>query len=151
MKIEFVDQKGAKYSVAVEGPSKESIIQLLDFIQAISPTEKEDLVDSVISDTNFNKVLGIVQNKFRSGAFTSKHVLEAYEQHFHLHTTLSTISTYLSRLAERGVLDRHRDGSGWTYKLIRAQRQAHDTLTHDTENYELSQNRAELPAQNEQL
>jgi hypothetical protein len=124
VKIEFTDQKGAKYSFAVDGPSKENMGKLLDFVQSISDNaENTNLQEQQqpITDTNFNKVYGLVLNKFRFGSFTSSDVLEAYEQHYQLRSTLSTISTYLSRLAERGVLSRSRNGTGWIYKLIKQQ------------------------------
>jgi hypothetical protein len=127
VKIEFTDQKGAKYSFAIEGPSKENMGKLLDFVESISdntnkntgPSEAQE--QQPIADTNFNKVYGLVLNKFRFGSFTSSDVLEAYEQHYQLKSTLSTMSTYLSRLAERGVLSRSRNGAGWIYKLIKQQ------------------------------
>jgi hypothetical protein len=126
VKIEFTDHKGAKYSFSVEGPSKESMLKLMEFVETISTKQSDSSsqneYDTAV-DTNFNKVFGLVQNKFRFGSFTSNDVLEAYEQHYQLHTTLSTISTYLARLAERGLLTRSRNGSGWTYKLVKPQKQ----------------------------
>ncbi len=130
VKIEFKDQNGAKYSFAVEGPSKHNIGKLMDFIESISPKDVylDQTMNDSAPDTNFNKVLGLLQNKFRFGSFTSSDVLQAYEEHFQLHTTLSTISTYLSRLAERRFLSRYRKGSGWIYKLLR-QDSLHETTT----------------------
>jgi hypothetical protein len=125
MKIEFTDQNGAKYSFAVEGPNKENVSKLMDFIDSISTkatTSNHNLENTTpVADTNFNKVFGLVSNKFRFGSFTSSDVLEAYEDHFKLHSTLSTISTYLSRLSERGLLTRSRNGAGWVYKLVKQQ------------------------------
>jgi hypothetical protein len=107
----------------VEGPSKENMMKVMDLVDSISSKEKASLSqnynDTTVIDTNFNKVFGLVQNKFRLGSFTSKDILEAYEEHFKLPTTLSTISTYLSRLASRGLLMRSRNGSGWVYRLPR--------------------------------
>lgn len=133
MKIEFADQKGAKYSLAIDGASKENMGKLLDFIQSISGPADDPPVEetSSIIDTNFNKVLGLVQNKFRFGSFTSNDVFRAYEEHFKLKTTLSTISTYLARLAERHILTRSRNGAGWIYKLTREKQI--DTISQSTE------------------
>lgn len=123
MKIEFTDQKGAKYSFSIESPSKENVSKLLDFVESISVKSNQETQTTSPplppADTNFNKVFGLVNNKFRFGSFTSADVLEAYEAHFQLRSTLSTISTYLSRLADRGVLTRSRNGAGWIYKLAR--------------------------------
>lgn len=126
VKIEFADQLGAKYSFAIESPSKENMAKLLDFIQSISNDNSSQIAapienEPTPADTNFNKVFGLVQNKFRFGSFTSNDVFLAYEEHFKLKTTLSTMSTYLARLAERGVLTRLRNGAGWIYKLARSE------------------------------
>jgi hypothetical protein len=123
MKIEFTDQKGAKYSFSIESPSKENVSKLLDFVESVSVKSNQETQNASSlpppADTNFNKVFGLVSNKFRFGSFTSADVLEAYETHFQLRSTLSTISTYLSRLADRGVLTRSRNGAGWIYRLAR--------------------------------
>ncbi len=122
VKIEFTDQKGAKYSFTAEGPSKDDVTKLMSFVESLSVRNESELEQQTdLIDTNFSKVFGLVQNKFRFGSFTSKDVLEAYEQYYQLPTTLSTVSTYLARLSERGLLYRKRNGSGWTYKLIRQQ------------------------------
>ena len=70
-------------------------------------------------DTNFSRVYGLLETKFKFGSFTSSDVMEAYEQQFDCKTGLSTISTYLSRLTRRGLLNRNRDGLGWTYRFVR--------------------------------
>ena len=130
VKIEFTDQKGAKYFFAVQGPSKENMSKLLEFVESISETQTDIQPEAEqIADTNFSKVYGLVQNKFRFGSFTSSDMLEAYEQHFQLKSTLSTMSTYLARLAERRVLTRSRNGSGWIYRLARQVKPQEDTLS----------------------
>lgn len=137
IKIEFTDEKGARYSFSVEGPSKENMSKILDFVNSISNTSSSSSNSSVepepIPDTNFSRLFGLVQNKFRFGSFTSSDVLEAYEQHFQLRTTLSTMSTYLARLADRGVVIRSRNGAGWIYRLAREQKNEETPLTPQAE------------------
>ena len=123
-KIEFNDNSGAKYSFSIEGAlSKESMVKMADFVNELSSTQdtihENPRSDYSNIDTNFSRVYGLLQTKFRFGSFASSDVLEAYEQEFDTQTTLSTISTYLSRLTDRGLLTRFRNGSGWSYKLIK--------------------------------
>ncbi len=119
VKIDFTDSTGAKYSFTIEGhPSKENLSKVMDFVETVSgdtgiPQEQAPI------DTNFARVYGLIETKFKFGSFNSSDVLEAYEYEFELPTTLSTISTYLSRLAERSLLTRSKNGAGWIYKLAR--------------------------------
>ena len=94
---------------------------MVDFANQLSCTQdtnpQSTQPDYSNIDTNFSRVYGLLETKFKFGSFTSSDVLEAYEQEFDAQTTLSTISTYLSRLTDRGLLNRVRNGSGWIYKL----------------------------------
>lgn len=122
VKIEFADESGAKYSINIEGSSKENISKLIDFANSVSakPSQALDQPQEPM-DTNFARVYMLIQDRFRFGSFTSSDVLEAYQDEFKVSTSLSIISTYLSRLAARSLLTRSRHGSGWIYKLPRTQ------------------------------
>jgi hypothetical protein len=121
VKIEFTDNAGAKYSFNIEGNSKENISKLLDFANSISTKETEGPENQEPIDTNFGRVYTLIQDRFRLGSFTSTDILEAYREEFHATTSLSVVSTYLSRLARRGLLKRSRHGSGWMYTLPKLQ------------------------------
>jgi hypothetical protein len=120
IKIEFSDDSGTKYAFNIQGTSKENIAKLLDFAQSVSSHNKQGSQDGPV-DTNFAKLYNLLESKFRFGSFTSSDVLEAYQADFAVPTTLSIISTYLSRLARRGLLLRSKHGSGWIYKLPKKQ------------------------------
>jgi len=130
VKIEFTDNSGTKYSFNVEGSSKENITKLIDFAQTIST--KNQVQDEVSIDTNFAKLYGLLESRFQFGLFTSNDVLRAYQQDFQVPTSLSIISTYLSRLAHRGLLTRTRHGSGWVYKLARTEGQRKEMMVQPT-------------------
>jgi hypothetical protein len=121
IKIEFADDTGTKYSFNIEGTSKENIGKLLDFAQAVSTKESQNLQSQEPMDTNFARVYTLIQDRFKFGSFTSSNILEAYHEEFHIPTSLSVVSTYLSRLASRALLTRSRHGSGWIYKLPKIQ------------------------------
>ena len=122
VKIEFTDDSGTKYSFNIEGSSKENINKLLEFAQttsaATSAPQTQDL-----EGTNFAKLYGLLEGRFRFGSFTSTDVLQAYQQDYNTPTSLGVIATYLSRLTKRGMLTRARHGSGWTYRLSRTETQ----------------------------
>jgi hypothetical protein len=130
IKIEFTDDSGAKYSFHVEGPGKENITKLIDLAQSISA--KGHTQDQTIVDTNIAKLYGLLESRFQFGLFTSNDVLRAYQQDFQTSTTLSVISTYLSRLAHRGLLTRAHHGSSWVYKLARTEEEREQMITQPT-------------------
>ena len=123
IKIEFSDSAGAKYSFAVEGGmSKDNMARLMEFVESMSSEpQHQGQEDYSNIDTNFSRVYGLLMTKFKFGSFTSTDVLEAYQDEVGVDVSLSTISTYLSRLAERGLVTRTRNGSGWIYKLVRVE------------------------------
>jgi hypothetical protein len=116
IRVDFTDSSGSKYSVNIESPSKENLNKLLDFVQSISGPPPPSL-DQQIPDTNFSRVYELIEAKFPLGQFTSSDILEAYQRQYKLTSTLSTISTYLARLAERRLLNRSRSRLGWIYRL----------------------------------
>jgi hypothetical protein len=122
VKIEFSDDAGTKYSFNIEGTSKENISKLIDFAQAVSTKQQpsRELPEEPM-DTNFARVYTLIQDRFRFGSFTSSDVLGAYTEEFKTTTSLSIVSTYLSRLATRNLLTRSRHGTGWMYRLPKAE------------------------------
>jgi hypothetical protein len=131
IKIEFADDSGTKYSFNIEGTSKENIGKLLDFAQAVSTKDPHNAEQQEPMDTNFARVYTLIQDRFRLGSFTSSDTLEAYLEEFQTPTSLSVVSTYLSRLASRGLLTRSRHGSGWIYRLPKIQQPIQNVVPND--------------------
>ena len=117
VRVDFTDSTGSRYSVSVDSPSKENLTKLLDFVESISAHSPQNEQDSQVADTNFSRLYELVETKFIFGSFTSADVLDAYQHQYRLPSTLSVVSTYLARLANRGFLTRSRSGLGWVYRL----------------------------------
>lgn len=131
VKIEFSDAIGTKYSFNIQGSSKDNIQKLLEFADSVSIT-KTQTHDEPILDTNFAKLYGLLESRFRFGSFTSNDVLKAYQQDFAIPTSHSVISTYLSRMTQRGLLRRDKHGSGWLYRLTRSEQDREQLITQTT-------------------
>lgn len=106
MRIEIFDQDGNRYTVALEGKvTREKALCLLDIVELLGGVhEKQGLESSTLITSKFDKTQLVLQEYFPFKWFSSRDVLHAYEQHFDETICLSTISTYLSRLASRGFL-----------------------------------------------
>lgn len=131
IKIEFSDGSGTKYSFNIQGSSNNNIQKLLEFADSVSAKNNIPNDEQVV-DTNFAKLYGLLESRFRFGSFTSNDVLKAYHQDFAQATTHSVISTYLSRMTRRGLLSRVRQGSGWLYKLTRTEEQREQLMSQST-------------------
>ena len=116
VKFEFRDDEDNKYIISLEGiMSKEKLSRIIDIINEI---DKNDVSGPIQLNLNtiFNKILKLVEDKFPLGSFTSNDLLEAYEDTYNTPIKLSTVSTYLARLAERGLTTREQIGNNWVYR-----------------------------------
>ena len=104
VKIEVSDNNGGNFSISYSGEiNREKVLQLLDFVELLggsntyNPNTKQSL-------TKFDRVVRLIQTHYPVGPFTSSRVQEDYEKEFDEPIGLSTVSTYLSRLINRGVI-----------------------------------------------
>jgi len=118
VKVEFQDESGTKYSLAVEGRlSREKVMKLMDLMDMVeaSPEVNQPKADE---STTFGRVYKIIQESYLAKEFSSADVARDYENLHGEPIGLSTISTYLSRLTERGYLARQRFGASWVYRMV---------------------------------
>lgn len=120
-KIELEDAEGSKYNLSLEGNiSKDKILKIVEFmdllnIESENRPEGEFRAPASVGD----RIWALVESKFPYGSFTSSDILELYEDTYNEPIKLSIISTYLSRYAGRGRLERNRQGKEWIYKTTR--------------------------------
>ena len=116
-KIEFEDGEGGKYNMSIDGKlSNEKIIKIMDMIDLLSDKNEKIEQLNFTNDTMFGKIYNLISDKFAFGSFTSNDILEAYEDGYNSPIRLSTISTYLQRLTNKGMLLRNRNSIGWIYR-----------------------------------
>ena len=116
IRIQLEDGEGGKYSLSVEGNvTREKIIKVFELMDLLDmeKVEREADLNSIGS-----KIWNLVENKFSFGDFTSSELLEAYEDEFNQPVKLSVISTYLSRFADRGSLERKKSSREWLYRKM---------------------------------
>jgi len=114
IRIQLNDGEGGKYSLSMEGNvTREKIIKVFELMELL---DMEKVEGSPNVNSVGSKIWNIVENKFAFGDFTSSELLEAYEDEFNEPVKLSVISTYLSRFADRGVLERKRNSREWLYR-----------------------------------
>jgi hypothetical protein len=119
VKVDVTDGEGNKLSISFQGKiSRDKLLQLLDFVEFLGGVPPEGPLDfSTLS--KFEKLKLIVESKFPIGWFTSQEAMIVYEDTYDEPMRLSTVSTYLSRLARKRVLQRGGTLAGRTYRLAR--------------------------------
>jgi len=118
IKVDVSDQEGNKFTVTFQGKvTRQKVLQLLDLIEILGGAPPSTETSEHFSDeSKIGKVAGLVEERFPVGWFSSKDVQSTYHDVYGEAITLSTVSTYLNRLVQKGIL--HKTGSARKqYKL----------------------------------
>ena len=117
------DPDGAKYNIKLEGNvTREKILkifEMMDLMNIENNTNASTSTNPQNLGTTGAKIWHIVEKYFPLGKFTSANILEKYEDDYNKPIKLSIISTYLSRFADKGKVNRLKLGREWTYQVVR--------------------------------
>ena len=123
MRVELFDSDGNRYTIAFEGQvTRDKALRLLDLVELLGGAPSESptvnagasLPNRILS--RFEKVQLVVQKSFPLIWFSSKDIQSVYEQELKEPVSLSTVSTYLSRMASKGMLLRTGGSNNLKYK-----------------------------------
>lgn len=117
IRIDMEDSDGARYDIKLEGNvTKDKILKIFEMMDLMNIEEEKEPTNM---DSVGSKISNIVDKFFPMGKFTSTNILEKYEDEYNEPVKLSIISTYLSRFATKGRVNRTRTGREWTYQTIK--------------------------------
>ena len=118
IKIELEDEEGTKYTLALEGTvSRDKLMKAMDMLE-IMDVPLEHSRKTPDEGTFFGKVQTLLETTFAAGDFSSSDVAREFEDKYGQPVKLSTISTYLARLADRQHIKRERFGNSWVYRRV---------------------------------
>ncbi len=125
MRVELFDTQGNKYTIAFEGQiTRDKALRLLDLVELLGGMHDESENNQSINMgvrnnlSRFEKVRLIINNRFSLIWFSSKEIQKIYEQELKEPVSLSTVSTYLARMTNRGILLRMGQSNNLKYKLM---------------------------------
>ncbi len=125
MRVELFDSEGNRYTIAFEGQiTRDKALRLLDLVELLGGMPNETAArgpegSSVgIPPSRFEKVRLVIQKSFPLVWFSSRDVQSVYEQEMKEPVSLSTVSTYLSRMAGKGMLLRTGESNSLRYKSV---------------------------------
>lgn len=122
MRIELFDSEGNKYTISFEGQvTRQKALRLLDLVELLGGVPSSGANPGInIASNEFSKcdkVRLIIQKHFPIVWFTSKEVQSVYERELKEPISLSTVATYLSRMADRGTLVKMRETNRLKYRM----------------------------------
>ena len=129
IEIDFDDKGKIKKLSFGEDVSTSKIMEIINGIrnpqnipstqQDTTPVNVQQNENVVLEDLSIkDKLMILLRKNFRHGRFTSKDVQEFYESEYGELVKISTISTYLSRLFEEGILDRTGSRKKREFRLV---------------------------------
>lgn len=125
MRVELFDSEGNKYTVAFEGQiTREKALRLLDLIELLgggvntNSAQEANLTTTNMSLSKYEKVHVLIQKNFPLLWFSSREIQLAFEQEFKEPISLSTVATYLSRMANKGMLMKMGASNKLKYKIV---------------------------------
>lgn len=118
IRIDLEDADGTKYDIKLEGTvTREKMLKIFEVMELMNIEDGPAKAPSL--DSIGAKVWHVVEKEYPVGRFTSTAVLEKYEDEYNRPIKLSVISTYLSRFAQKGRLERVKMGREWSYHVAR--------------------------------
>ena len=118
LKMEFYDTEGVRHSITIDGPvTKEKVSKVLDLVELLSGTPQASATALGLSPRKFDRLAGTIMSQLRGRSFTSHEARKAFETTFKEKIPLSTVSTYLTRLADRGILEREHEKLSLVYRV----------------------------------
>jgi hypothetical protein len=121
IRIDVIDDDGAKYGIKIEGNvNRAKVLKVFEMLDLMNIEDNNNLDASAVNpDSVGAQIWYIIDKYFPIGKFTSSAVLEKYEDEYNKPIKLSVISTYLSRFNNKGKVGRNKTGREWSYNLIK--------------------------------
>ncbi len=131
VRLEMTNEDGDKIILIMEGRiDREKLMQVADFLELYGGGGREQRHE-YLENSKLAKLARILPKYFPLSYFTSRDAVEAYIAEYREPLSLSTASTYLARLAERGYLEKVSVGNMVRYRLSREHlEERHPRLPH---------------------
>ncbi len=119
MKVEVYDETGNRYVISFEGRvTRDKALKIFDIVELLGGMPVTEPVEYPRDLSKIEKVLLVVKKYFPIAWFSAKEVQKVYEEETGEPISLSMVSTYLSRLADRGTLIRVKNSNRISFRLI---------------------------------
>ena len=122
MRVEIFND-GDRYTITFEGQvTRDKALRLLDLVEFLGgvPTENSESNHPMSEVPKIDRVRLVAEKNFPVGWFSSTDLQSVYEVQFNEPIRLSTVSTYLSRLTDRGFFIKKGASNQLRYRIMSA-------------------------------
>lgn len=117
-KLEFYDDDGVRHAITIDGQiTREKVGKLLDLVEVMAGRPKATASALSISPHKFDRLASAIISVLKEKSFTASDAKKAFETSFSERIPISTVSTYLTRLADRRILERTASGRTVSYRV----------------------------------
>ena len=117
-KLEFYDDEGVRHAITIDGRiTREKVGKLLDLVEIMAGAPKGTASALSLSSRKFDRLASTIISNLKDRSFTATEAKDSFEAAFPEKIQLSTVSTYLVRLADRGVLERAIAGRNVSFRF----------------------------------
>jgi hypothetical protein len=118
IRLEFFDRTGVKHTIAIEGDlTVDKVSKLLEYAEIVAGSNPHASVPLGVQDSKITRLLDVINTRLAGRRFDSRELWQAYRDSWGDELSLGAVSTYLSRLVDRGTLERDGSPAHWSYKL----------------------------------
>ncbi len=118
IKLEFFDKKGIKHTLAIEGDfTLDKVSRLLEYAEIVAGSDTPSVLPGGTHDSKINRLLDVINTRVADRSFDSRELWQCYRETWGEDFPLGAVSTYLSRLVDRGTLERDGSPAHWSYRL----------------------------------
>jgi len=120
--VEITDEDGTTYSLALRGKfSQDKVMRMMELLDLLGQNGHNAPNTSPLNESStYGKLLKLIQSSYSAKEFSSADIARDYEDRNGSPIPLSTVSTYLSRLADKDLLNREKFGNSWVYRVSHA-------------------------------
>ncbi len=118
VRVDVFDGSGNRYTVTFEGQvTREKVVRLLDIIELLGGMPGVDRAFEGSDTSKFDRVQLVIEKHFPMVWFSSRDVQSVFESELKEPISLSTVSTYLARMVDRGLLAKSGTSNRWRYRI----------------------------------
>jgi lysine/ornithine N-monooxygenase len=121
MRVEVFDDNGNRYTISFQGRvTREKALRIFDIVELLGGMRgfSPKWGRNISKLSKYDKVRLVIDKHFPTVWFSSREVQSIYEEEFKEPISLSTVSTYLSRMADRGFLMKNQASGRRKYRMV---------------------------------
>lgn len=89
---------------------------MLEYAEIVSGQESTSIIPEP-QESKMKRLLDVISTRYGDDAFDSRDIWKDYRETWGDDFSMGAISTYLSRLSDRGTLERSGSPAHWSYRL----------------------------------